>query len=151
MPDATRRGRSFAEMAGVAFGVVYVLVGLAGFAVTSGVGFADSDGKEFLGVFEVNPLHNAVHLLVGAALLWGGTMGVEAARGVDTTVGALFLLVGVTGLFVGGTDADVLALNGTDHVLHLGSAGVLLAAGLAGARADVVSTSTSRTRARSRG
>lgn len=48
------------------------MVGVAGFAVTGFDGFADPDGELLLGLFEVNPLHNIVHLLIGGAglALW---------------------------------------------------------------------------------
>ncbi|WP_166845627.1 DUF4383 domain-containing protein [Isoptericola sp. BMS4] len=114
------------------FGAVYLLVGLAGFAVTSGVGFAATEGSTLL-LFEVNPLHNVVHLGVGAALLLA-SRSTTAAKAVNTTVGAVYLLVGVLGLFLIGTGANIIALNGADNVLHLASAVVLLGVGLAADR-----------------
>jgi hypothetical protein len=145
MTDGTGR-RSLAQTVGLLFGATYVLVGLIGFAVTSGVGFADEDGNRLLGIFEVNPLHNVVHLLIGAALLWGAMKGVEAARAINTTVGATYLLVGIVGFFIGGTEADILALNGADHLLHLASAAVLLTAGLVGPRTTATADTTTTTR-----
>lgn len=138
--------RSVAETVAIAFGAIYLLVGLAGFAVTSGVGFADLEGNALLGLFEVNPLHNIVHLLIGAALLWGGLQGVNAARAVNITVGASYLLVGVLGLFMIGSEANILALNGADNVLHFGSAAVLLTAGLLGAPRTTATTEGTTTR-----
>lgn len=114
------------------FGAVYLLVGLAGFAVTSGVGFAATEGSTLL-LFEVNPLHNVVHLGVGAALLLA-SRSTAAAKAVNTAVGAVYLLVGVLGLFLVGTGANIIALNGADNVLHLASAVVLLGVGLAADR-----------------
>ena len=111
-------------------GAVYLLVGALGFAVTSGVGFADQDGKTLLG-FELNPLHNIVHLLVGAVLLLGATRGVAAARSANIAVGGTYLLVGIIGLFILDSSANILALNSADNVLHLVSAAALLGAGLA--------------------
>ena len=125
------------------FGVVYLLVGAAGFAVTGGVGFAATSGEPLV-VFEVNPLHNLVHLGIGAALLLAGRRSVAAARGANTTVGAVYLLVGVLGLFLVGSPANLLALNGADNVLHLASALLLLGVGLAAER--TVSTGTGRAR-----
>ena len=110
------------------FGIVYLLVGLAGFAVTSGVGFAATEGTDLL-LFEVNPLHNIVHLGVGAVLLIGSRT-VGSAKGVNVTIGAVYLLVGVLGLFLIGTGANIIALNGADNVLHLASAILLLGVGL---------------------
>jgi hypothetical protein len=113
------------------FGAVYLLVGLLGFAVTSGVGFIATEGGLLLGIFAVNPLHNIAHLLIGAALLVAGLANVRAAKGVNITVGAVYLLLGIVGFFLVGTPANILALNVPDHFLHLASAVVLLGTGLA--------------------
>ena len=118
------------RLVAVIFGAVYLLVGLLGFAVTGGVGFIATDGGLLLGIFEVNPLHNIAHLLIGAALLIAGLSSVRAAKGVNTTVGAVYLLLGIVGFFLVGTAANILALNTADHFLHLASAIVLLGVGL---------------------
>lgn len=117
------------------FGAVYLLVGLLGFAVTGGVGFVATKGGLLLGIFEVNPLHNIAHLLIGAALLIAGLTRVAAAKAVNITVGAVYLLLGIVGFFLVGTDANILALNTPDHFLHLVSAIVLLGVGLGAERA----------------
>lgn len=129
------------RLVAVIFGAVYLLVGLLGFAVTGGVGFIATDGGLLLGIFEVNPLHNIAHLLIGAALLIAGLSSVRAAKGVNVTVGAVYLLLGIVGFFLVGTAANILALNTADHFLHLASAIVLLGVGLGAERG----TSTTRT------
>ena len=118
------------RLVGVIFGAVYLLVGLLGFAVTGGVGFLATEGELLLGVFEVNPLHNIAHLLIGAALLIAGLSSVSAAKGTNTTVGAVYLVLGIIGFFIAETAANILALNTADHFLHLASAVVLLFVGL---------------------
>lgn len=110
------------------FGVVYLLVGLLGFAVTGFSDFAGTEGDTLI-VFDVNPLHNIVHLGIGALLL-AASRTVSSARAANTGVGAVYLLVGVLGLFLIGTDLNILALNGADNVLHFASAIVLLGVGL---------------------
>ncbi|HEV7741666.1 MAG TPA: DUF4383 domain-containing protein, partial [Pseudolysinimonas sp.] len=70
------------------FGIVYVLVGIAGFFVTSGVGFFDTSGGLLLGIFEVNIFHNVAHLLIGAALLIAGLSGVRPAKTINSVIGA---------------------------------------------------------------
>ena len=112
-----------------AFGAVYLLVGLLGFAVTSGVGFAATEGANLI-IFEVNPLHNVIHLAIGAALLFAGLRGVDSARTVNAAVGAVYLLVGIVGLFLLDSPLNIIALNGADNVLHLASAVLLLGVGL---------------------
>jgi hypothetical protein len=118
------------RLVAVIFGAVYLLVGLLGFAVTGGIGFIATDGGLLLGIFEVNPLHNIAHLLIGAALLIAGLASVRAAKGVNVTIGAVYLLLGIVGFFLVGTAANILALNTADHFLHLASAIVLLGVGL---------------------
>ncbi|NRG40551.1 DUF4383 domain-containing protein [Rathayibacter sp. VKM Ac-2804] len=120
------------------FGAVYVVVGLLGFVVTGGVQFLATEGGLLLGIFEVNPLHNIAHLLIGGALLIAGLSTTSAAKTVNTTVGAVYLALGVVGFFLVDTALNVLALNTADHFLHLASALVLLGVGLTadkGARA----------------
>lgn len=110
------------------FGVVYLLVGLLGFAVTGVNNFAGTEGDTLI-VFDVNPLHNIVHLGIGGLLL-AASRTVSGARAANTGVGAVYLAVGVLGLFLIGTDLNILALNGADNVLHFASAVVLLGVGL---------------------
>lgn len=132
---------------GTLFGAVYLLVGLLGFFWVEGVPFAGpGDGRSnlLIGLFEVNPLHNAVHLVVGAALLLAGVSTGYAAKRTNTTIGAVYLLLGIVGFFLAAPDGgqspvNFLSLNTPDHFLHLGTAVILLATGL-GADRDVHAT-----------
>jgi len=112
------------------FGGVYLLVGVLGLFVAGG-SFAGPEGGLLLGIFQVNHLHNIAHLAIGGALLLAGLRGTAAAKGVNATVGAVYLLLGVVGFFLVGTAFNILALNTADHILHLGSAIVLLGTALA--------------------
>jgi Domain of unknown function (DUF4383) len=115
------------------FGAVYVLVGLAGFAVTGLSDFAATSSDKLI-LFGLNPLHNIVHLLVGAVWL-ASSRSEQSARVVSAAIGAVYLLVGVAGLFItGNSDLNLLNLNQPDNVLHLGSAVLALYFGLAGGR-----------------
>ncbi|MBT8160123.1 MULTISPECIES: DUF4383 domain-containing protein [Arthrobacter] len=111
------------------FGAVFLLVGVLGFFVTSGIGFFATDGANLI-IFAVNPLHNIIHLAVGAALLYAGLNNATLSKAVNSTVGAVYLLVGILGLFLVGSALNIIALNGADNVLHLASAVVLLGVGL---------------------
>jgi len=113
------------------FGAVYLLVGLLGFIVTGGGGFFDTKGGLLLGLFEVNIFHNIAHLLIGAALLISGLSNVRAAKAANITVGTAYLLLGIVGLFLIGSPANILAINAADNALHFASAAILLAVGLA--------------------
>jgi Domain of unknown function (DUF4383) len=121
--------RRFAQV----FGAVYVLVGLLGFVFT---GFSDvaapSDDKLLL--FGVNPLHNLVHIGIGA--LWlASSRSESSARAISTLIGGVYLVVGVLGLFINGSsDLNILNINQPDNALHLASAALGLYFGLAGRR-----------------
>jgi hypothetical protein len=120
------------------FGAVYVLVGLLGFAFTGFDNFAGTEGELEL-IFEVNPLHNVVHIAVGA--LWLASSRADAsARSVSTLIGAVYLLLGVVGFFLVGTAANILALNTPDHFLHLATAALALYFGLSRRRSTAPAT-----------
>lgn len=129
--DTGRLTDSPNRLLGAVFGVVYLLVGLLGFGYT---GFADFVGTNtddrILGIFEVNPLHNIAHLLIGALLLFSAQKGIAAAKGSNVLVGAVYLVLGIVGLFILDSDLNILSLNSADNVLHLGSAVLLLGVGL---------------------
>jgi hypothetical protein len=112
------------------FGAVYLLVGLLGFTASAGVGFFATKGGFLLGLFEVNIFHDVAHLLIGAALLIAGLSSIRASKTVNTIVGAAYLLLGIVGLFILNSAANILAINGADNVLHFASAIVLLGVGL---------------------
>jgi hypothetical protein len=123
----TRTDRTVNQTVALVFGAVYLVVGAAGFLVDSN-GFADTQGGKLLGLFEVNPLHNIAHLLIGAALVLASRT-LTSARTANTVVGAAYLLLGIVGLFILDSDANILALNAADNVLHFATAALLLAVG----------------------
>ena len=53
------------QLLALAIGAIYTLVGILGFLVTGFENFASETDKTLLG-FEINPLHNIVHLAIGA-------------------------------------------------------------------------------------
>lgn len=111
-------------------GAAYLVIGFLGFTATAGVGFFAPTGGLLLGFFEVNGLQNVVHVLIGAALMTAGLSRATAASAVNSTTGALLLVLGLAGLFLVGSGGNIFAINVADNVLHFGSAAVLLAVGL---------------------
>jgi uncharacterized membrane protein YuzA (DUF378 family) len=125
MADHTSTSRSVNSMVAAVFGAIYVLVGLAGFFVSEN--FVSKEDNLLLG-FQVNHLHNIVHLLIGVALL-AASKRLAAARSANITIGAVYLLLGVLGPFINDTVIDIIALNPADNWLHILSGLVLLGVG----------------------
>jgi hypothetical protein len=121
-----------AQIFALAFGAVYLLVGILGFVVTGFDGFASEVYSEELLIFPVNPLHNIVHLAVGA--LWLGASSRHAtAKQVNLLIGVVYALVAVLG-FAG--VLKFLAIEGAgsaDNWLHVATAVLALYFGTAGA------------------
>jgi hypothetical protein len=121
--DRVSGSRTMNQTLALAFGAVYAAVGVLGFFVSNDVDFAGMQGASLLG-FDVNGLHNVVHLLIGLALL-AASRTHPSARGANLTIGAVYVLLAALGPFINDTAADIIGLNGADHALHLLS-GVLL-------------------------
>ena len=126
MADPRTGTRSVNSTVALVFGAVYTLVGLAGFFVSET--FAATDDNTLLG-FEVNHLHNIVHLLIGLALL-AASRRTESARRLNLLIGGTYVLLGIVGWFIQDTAANIVALNEPDHLLHLASGAVLVAVAL---------------------
>src|SRR3954464_5859995 len=88
-----------AQRFAAAFGVVYLLVGVAGFALTGVTDFSDHNHATLL-IFAVNPLHNVIHLVLGLAWLAAAPRH-PLARSANLAFGVVLGLVTVLG-FVGG-------------------------------------------------
>ena len=114
--------RPWPQTVGLAFGAIYLLIGIVGFFVTGLNDFAQPSDATLI-LFDINPLHNIVHILIGVAgLALSRTLAGARNFGLLLAVGygAAFLY----GLFAVGQDWDFLNLNWADNVLHLVSAAV---------------------------
>lgn len=104
-----------ARVVAAVFGAIYLLMGIVGFVLDT----------PLFGLFEVNWLHNIVHILIGATLLYGSmsySVAIQATRG----VGAVLLLLGILG-FVSADGFGIVPLGGNDIWLHLATGAILLA------------------------
>lgn len=93
-------------------------------------------GGLFLGLISQNLWQNVVHLVVGGALIATAFAGAAAARIGNRIVGTFALLLGLAGLFMVGSDANLLELDATVNALHFATSCVLLAVGLGAADRD---------------
>lgn len=122
-----------AQLFALVFGVIYLVVGLVGFAVTGFDNFASEVPGEKLIVFAINPLHNIAHLGVGVLLLIGSSRH-ETAKSVNLMVGIVYLLLAILG-FAGILIEDLLNINSADNFLHIATAALAIFFGTAGATA----------------
>jgi hypothetical protein len=123
-------------LAAFVFGALLVVVGLLGFTVSGGHEPAGHSGGNLLGLFEVNLLHNLVHLAVGALMIIAAVAGTRAAKALNTIVGLLYLALAVAGLFLLHTTSNILAINHADNILHLVLGTVLTAIGVIADRGE---------------
>jgi hypothetical protein len=110
----------------IAFGVVFVAVGALGF-----VPALVPNGK-LLSLFEVNALHNGVHLATGIIAIIAGMNSERASQLFFRIFGVIYALVAVLGVVY--DDQPLLGLianNGADAGLHAVIAAVALYLGFA--------------------
>ncbi|HZH19114.1 MAG TPA: DUF4383 domain-containing protein [Geodermatophilus sp.] len=134
--------RTWPQLLALIIGAVYLLVGIVGFFVTGFDDFFGHDTNETILGFEVNPFHNVVHILIGAA----GLALARTLAGARTYGWLLAVGYGATfvyGLFAVGQTWDFLSLNWADNWLHLVSALAGLAIALGPVR-NAVDHRTSR-------
>jgi hypothetical protein len=81
-----------------------------------------------LGLFEVNTLHNIIHLASGALTLLAASQGVGAMRTWGRIFGLVYLAVGIAG-FVDPSLFGLMHVNLPDNLLHIGLAAIFLYVG----------------------
>ncbi len=110
------------KTASLAFGIIFILVGIIGFIPNPLVA---PDG-----VFAVNLAHNLVHILTGVVFIVGAMQFADKADMVFKSVGAAYVLVTIVGFFTSGNMLlGLVHINQADRWLHLGLALVILAVG----------------------
>ncbi len=101
-------------------GVIFVIIGLAGFF-----------NNPLLGIFAVNSVHNILFLISGIFALSFGNASEMAARNFALIFGIVYALLAIIGFSMPGREILGMAMNGADNWLHLILAGILLPVGLA--------------------
>lgn len=106
-------------------GVVFLLVGVAGFAAPTLLGA------------HLTPPHNVVHIVSGVIALYFGFAGsLSGAKAFSLVFGIVYLALGILGLVMGAPPdrmwqvAGVLDLGTSDHAIHILLGIVFLAGGL---------------------
>ena len=110
----------------VTFGIVLVIVGAVG-CIPALV----PNGK-LLGVFEVNAMHNVVHLVTGVIAILVGINSEGASQTFFRVFGVIYALVAVLGIFYGDQPLlGIIANNRADVGLHAVIAVIALYLGFA--------------------
>ncbi|MEI8062162.1 MAG: DUF4383 domain-containing protein [bacterium] len=102
------------------FGGIMLVVGILGFVpgVTS--------GGHLLGIFEVDTVHNVIHILTG---ILGLAFANTSPKGFFKAFGIVYLIVTIVGFVQGNTVLGLIGVNLADNLLHLVISVVALAVG----------------------
>lgn len=98
------------------FGYILLLVGILGFIP----GVTTSDGL-LLGLFQVNALHNVIHIVTGLIGVYAGMQAdAKASRTFFQVFGIIYALIAILGFVYGDGDIlGVVASNMADTWLHV--------------------------------
>lgn len=141
-PGSAAKFATPVQKAALAFGVIFVLVGVLGFVpgITTNYDQLTFAGHEseaaLLGIFNVSVLHNLVHLAFGVAgLALARTF--NAARWYLIGGGIIYAVLFVYGLVIDHhSAANFVPVNNADNWLHLGLAIAMVGLGAALGRRD---------------
>jgi hypothetical protein len=110
-------------------GLVLLLVGAFGFVSDSHFDTGEGvDGDLFLG-FEVNGIHNLIHIASGLVLLAASPKR-PSARAVALAFGAVYGVVAIIGLVDGSDVLGLFPVNPADNVLHVALSALGILTGL---------------------
>ena len=99
-------------------GIVLLLVGILGFV-----------NNPVLGLFQVDTIHNAIHILSGIVALVAVSSGESAARLYLIVFGIVYGLVTILGFMNGGNVLNLIMVNQADNYLHAAISIVCLGVG----------------------
>lgn len=124
---------SLAAKASLLIGAAYVAVGFVGFFITGFDAFLRDTGETLLfGFASINPMHNIVHILIGAFLIAMTRFSTASTEGALMGVGLFY----ITAFVIGVTAPDnltILAMNGAgdgENLVHIVTGITALSAGL---------------------
>ncbi len=104
--------RSMVQAVAAFFGGIYLVAGVLGFFI-----------HPLLGIFQVNLLHNLVHIVIGIGGLAAAT-SLANSKTFCQIAGVILLLLGLIGVGVA-NPFGLIYLGGSDIALHLVTGGVL--------------------------
>lgn len=134
-PTAFDRARTPAQWYCLLGGLSLLLAGVLGFLSDSSFDTGnDVQGESFIG-FEVNAIHNLVHLASGVVLM-AASRARRSARTVAIAFGVVYGIVAIIGLIDGNDVLGLIPINSADNVLHVALAALGILTGLMSRNAD---------------
>jgi len=125
--------KSLAARASLLIGASYVAVGIFGFFITGFGNFLSDTGDTLVfGFASINPMHNLVHLLIGAFLIIMTRFSTPSTEGALMGVGLFYIIAFVIGV-VAADNLTIIAMNGAgdgENLIHIVTGITALAAGL---------------------
>jgi hypothetical protein len=143
---ASAGGRTLIQNAAILFGIIFLIVGVAGFipGITTNydrLSTFDGEGALLLGLFGINWLESVVHLLYGAAGL-ALARSVPGARNYFVVGGAIYIVLWLYGLVIDlESNLNFIGINTAANWLHFVLGVVMLGIGLVLGR-QTLSTAT---------
>jgi hypothetical protein len=125
-------GPSMAQRVAPLIGGVYVAIGIIGFFITGFGNFVQQTPDELIG-FSINPMHNLVHLAIGAFLIIMCTRGsAPIAEGAVMGVGLFYIVAFVIGV-IAPDNLTIISMSGAgdlENYNHIVNGVALLTIGL---------------------
>ena len=134
MATMSSQRMGIARVYALVFGIAYLLVALLEVVLgSSGLALGDTV------ILRVTPVQNAIHWIVGLAVLGSFFAGEIAARTVARVIGIVFVVVTLLGFVARDLTGQLLGFGGplpwSYNLVHLATAAVALFAGFAAERA----------------
>jgi hypothetical protein len=132
-------------------GLSLLLAGILGFIADSSFSTGGGiDGDKLLSIFEVNGIHNLVHVASGLLLLAASPKR-ASARTVAIAFGLVYGIVTIIGLIDGKDVLGLIPVNPADNLLHIALSALGLTTGFMSRGRDDVPVDEPRTVDRTRG
>jgi Domain of unknown function (DUF4383) len=135
----TRDERTPAQWFAYLTGAVLLVVGLLGFIADSSFDTGSGVSGDELLIFEVNAIHNLVHIASGLLLLAVAPKRSTAKYGV-LAFGVVYGLVTLVGIIDGESVLGLIPVNSADNVLHIALTATALLAGAVSSPDDARAT-----------
>src|SRR5918994_5765341 len=143
--DRSDRRRTPAQWYCLLAGLSLLLAGILGFFADANFDTGDGiQGDELLSIFEVNGIHNLIHVASGLLLLAASPKR-ASAKTVAIAFGLVYGIVTIIGLIDGKDVLGLIPVNSADNVLHIALSLLGLIAGFMSRGRDDVPANEPRT------